>query len=98
VPGETEAAEELLQLLGTAEVLLHTLGKTREEVGELGVAGQLVLEAAELGEEVPHGRLLGDLHQHRLRGRGGHRLRLLADNFEALAAQAGALVLAAAEL
>ena len=97
-PGETEAAEQLLQLLGAAEVLLDPLGKAREEVGELRVAGQLVLEAAELGEEVAHGRLLGDLHQHGLRGGGGHRLGLLTDNLEALAAQAGALVLAAAEL
>ena len=32
-PGETEAAEELLQLLGAAEVLLDTLGKAGEEVG-----------------------------------------------------------------
>src|SRR5438132_1359249 len=92
------APEELLELLGAAEIVLDALHQLAEQLVEARVLDELLLDAAELGHQVLDRRLLGHLHEHRLGGRGGDHLGLLAEHLEAAAGEALAAVVAAAEL
>src|ERR1035437_1323186 len=95
---EAEAADQLGQLLRSAQVLLDAVHHPHHQLLQVGILGQLLLDAAELPDQVLDRRLLGHLHEHRLAGRCDHHLGLLAEDLETLARQARALVLAAAEL
>src|ERR1019366_10212278 len=51
-PEKTETPEHPLQFLRPAQVLLDPFGEAGHQLGELRIAGEHVLEAAELAEEV----------------------------------------------
>src|SRR5438105_4163483 len=101
-PGEAfareETAQHALQVLRPAQVVLHAFEEPRHQLLELRVLRQLFLEASELCHQVLDRHLLGDLHEHRLRGGGRHHLHLLADHLEPSTGDARALVLTPAEL
>jgi len=61
-----QAPEHLLELLGSAEVVLDALEHARHQLLELWVLGKLFLEAAQLAHELFHLHFLCHLHEHRL--------------------------------
>ncbi len=61
-----QAPEHLLELLGSAEVVLDALEHARHQLLELRVLGKLFLEAAQLAHELFHLHFLRHLHEHRL--------------------------------
>jgi hypothetical protein len=93
-----QPAEHLLKLLRTPEVVLDALEHPSHQLLELRILGELLLQATQLGHELFHLDFLRHLHEHRLGGRGGDHLHLLADHLESLAGHARPLVLTAAEL
>jgi hypothetical protein len=61
-----QAAEHLLELLGSTEVVLDALEHARHQLLELWVLGKLFLEPAQLAHELFHLHFLCHLHEHRL--------------------------------